>query len=167
MNGARAVNEELLRVVARRLGETDRFEAVAVFPSNHPESIIPRLREAYYPEHVREARLDIRVYLNGDFHVMYIEDLLSNVAGRTDSPAKSGEFVRRSTSDSNWSGDRWCCRWDRHENPHNTRDHFHPPPKAATETARDESFPADFFDVIAVVLDWVEERLGAVWTEYE
>jgi hypothetical protein len=135
-----SINEELLRVVARRLSETNRFEEVEVFPANHPESVVPRLYEAYYPEHVREARLDVRAYLNGDFHVTYLED---------------------------WGGDRWHCRWDRHENPHNSRDHFHPPPNATTDKARDESFPTDFFDVIALVLEYVEERLGEVWSEYK
>lgn len=32
------------------------------------------------------------------------------------------------TYEENWSGDRWKCRWDRHENDHNARDHFHYPP---------------------------------------
>jgi len=32
------------------------------------------------------------------------------------------------TYEENWSGDRWTCRWGRHENSHNSRDHFHYPP---------------------------------------
>jgi hypothetical protein len=40
----------------------------------------------------------------------------------------------------NWSGDRWTCRWDRHENPHNTRDHFHHPPSPG---ANDDPYAYD------------------------
>lgn len=138
MSASRETNEELLRAVAKRLGATDRFEQVSVFPANHPESVVVGLDRTYYPEDVADTRLDLRAYRNGDFHVTYLE---------------------------NWSGQRWLCRWDRHENPHNSRDHFHPPPDAATDTAEDESFPTDFFDVITVVLEWVEGRLGEVWTE--
>lgn len=32
------------------------------------------------------------------------------------------------TYEENWSGDRWTCRWGRHRNSHNSRDHFHYPP---------------------------------------
>ncbi|GAB7091224.1 hypothetical protein JCM18237_14950 [Halorubrum luteum] len=37
------------------------------------------------------------------------------------------------------------CRWDEHEQPHGTRDHYHPLPAASTAAA---------------VLPWVNERLG-------
>lgn len=32
------------------------------------------------------------------------------------------------TYEEDWSGDRWACRWGRHPNDHNSRDHFHHPP---------------------------------------
>lgn len=32
------------------------------------------------------------------------------------------------TYDENWSGDHWECRWGRHDNSHNSREHFHYPP---------------------------------------
>lgn len=35
------------------------------------------------------------------------------------------------TYEENWGGERWTCRWGRHENPHNDRDHFHQPPSPA------------------------------------
>ena len=78
---------------------------------------------------------------SGNFHVSYIETYL-------------GEIQR--------------CRWDRHEQNHNTRDHFHPFPAAGTSNAEDRDFPADVTALLeTVVLPWVETRLGTIWAEHD
>ncbi|XGI83541.1 hypothetical protein ACEU6E_09755 [Halorutilales archaeon Cl-col2-1] len=132
---SKTVNESLLRSTANRLEKVDRFEKVVLFPVDYPESVIVETDLVYYPEDVDRAFLDIRTYLNGDFHISYIEER---------------------------ELDRWRCRWDRHENNHNSRDHFHPPPDAPTQ-GEDREYPDDFFDVLGIVLEYVESRLGEVW----
>lgn len=61
------------------------------------------LRPGYYPDPVTEATLRVKHVerTTAKTHVTYEE---------------------------NWSGDRWTCRWGRHENTHNAHDHFHHPP---------------------------------------
>ena len=56
----------------------------------------------------------------------------------------------------------WECRWDRHPNTHNDRDHYHPPPDAATPGV-DESWPGDYRDVVGLVLDRIERRIESLW----
>ena len=131
------VNEVLLRRIAHYLSDTKFTTRVSVFPPNHRESIVAEIDTVYDPDHVHAVRLDIRAYLNEDFHVMYIEQ------------HEHGQ---------------WKCRWDSHPNPHNSRTHFHPPPDAATETAADRDFPEDFFEVIRLVLAAVETRIGESWS---
>ncbi len=138
MDGDRRLDEALLRIVARRLGSLSRVESVAVFPREKPESIVAAFDPRHYPEEVRRVELELRTYTNGDLHATYREE---------------------------WDGDDWLCRWDRHDNPHSSRDHFHPPPAARTEDAIDREFPADAFEVLSVVLDEVDDRLGDVWEE--
>lgn len=47
------------------------------------------------------------------------------------------------TYEENWSGDRWTCRWGRHDNLHNSRDHFHHPP-TPEENEDPYAYDADF-----------------------
>jgi hypothetical protein len=83
------------------------------------------------------ARFEIRWYRNDDFTFHYRESRQERT---------------------------WECRWDRHPNTHNSRDHFHPP--AASHTgAEDAQWPADHRDVCSVVLDRVEERIEMLWGE--
>ncbi|MFC6719561.1 hypothetical protein ACFQGT_13775 [Natrialbaceae archaeon GCM10025810] len=89
----------------------------------------------YYPSEV-SARLEIRWYRNDDFTVHYRE-------------------VRRDGA--------WMCRWDRHPNAHNSRDHFHPPPNASRTDAEDAQWPDDHRDVTRLVLDRIEERIETLW----
>lgn len=56
----------------------------------------------------------------------------------------------------------WECRWDRHPNVHNARDHFHPPPDAPTPGA-DEGHPDEWRDVLATVLTRLDDRIEAFW----
>lgn len=131
-----ALDEALLREVARRLGSLTLVDTVRVFPHQKPASVVVQCEETYYPDEIRRVELELRAYRNGDFNVTYRE-------------------VR--------SGDDWIARWDRHENPHNARDHYHRPPRAQTEDAVDREFPVDFFDVVEEALDEIDTRLGEVW----
>lgn len=132
----RVLDEPLLRAVAQRLGRLSHVETVSVFPREKPESVVATLDDQYFPNALQVATLEFRAYTDGAFFVTYREA---------------------------WEDRTWMCRWDRHENPHNRRDHFHRPPDAGTSDAVDANYPADFFVVLDTVLDDVDERLGAVW----
>ncbi|WP_267643967.1 hypothetical protein [Haloarchaeobius amylolyticus] len=93
---------------------------------------------SYYPDQVSRVYVDIELLQNGDFHIHYVEE---------------------------WDGENMECRWDRHENPHNARDHYHPFPAASTDEATDRSYPADFLDVIGEVLSDVEARWAETFEE--
>lgn len=134
----RELDGALLRAVARRLGSLTLVDTVSVFPREKPSSVVARLEDAYFPAEIRSVELELRTYTNGDFSITYREDR---------------------------PGDPWMCRWDRHDNPHSSRDHFHEPPEAATEDAVDRDFDGDFFGVVETVLEAVDERVGAVWED--
>ena len=93
------------------------------------------LSDEYYPGE-RSARLDIRWYRNDDFTLHYREKRRDGV---------------------------WQCRWDRHPNGQNTRDHFHPPPDASRTDAADAQWPTDHRDVCRIVFDRIEDRIETVW----
>ncbi len=93
------------------------------------------LASEYYPDETA-ARFEIRWYRNDDFTLHYQEERPNSV---------------------------WKCRWDRHPNSHNSRDHFHPPPAASRADAEDGQWPADHRDVCQLVLEFVEERVNALW----
>jgi len=95
------------------------------------------LSRDYYPSEV-SARLEIRWYCNDDFNVHYQED---------------------------HSADTWKCRWDRHPNTHNSREHFHPPPVANRTDAADAQWPGDHRDVCRIVFDDIEDRIKALWKQ--
>lgn len=135
-DGGQSLDEEVLRIAAQRLGSLTTIESVAVFPREKSESVVARFDLLYYPGELRQVELELRAYTNGDFHVMYREE---------------------------WDGGDWQCRWDRHDNPHNSRDHFHQPPAARTEDAVDRDFPPDLFSLLPVVLAVLDERLSEVW----
>ncbi|SDM91545.1 hypothetical protein SAMN04487949_2833 [Halogranum gelatinilyticum] len=132
----KTLNEALLRAVARRLGSLTLVDSVSVFPRTKPESVVATLDTVYYPDTVETAVLEVRAYVNDDFHVTYRED---------------------------WGGDEWMCRWDRHDNPHNERDHFHHPPAARTTDATDRDYPTELTSLLKHVLSEVDTRIGAVW----
>lgn len=141
MEGYRAdsdsgLDEALLRLVAGRLGDLTLIERVSVFPATKPDSVVAQFDLQYFPERMDSVALELRVYLNGAFHISYREE---------------------------WNGESWMCRWDRHDNPHSARDHFHKPPEARTQDAIDRDYPTDFLAVIELVLDFVDRRLGEVW----
>lgn len=130
------LDETLLRLVAKRLGELTLIKRVSVFPAAKPDSVVAQLDLQYFPERMDSVSLECRTYLDGAFSISYREE---------------------------WNGESWMCRWDRHDNPHSTRDHFHQPPEARTGDAVDRDYPTDFLAVIELVLDFVDQRLGDVW----
>ena len=130
-------DSEVLRAIRTRFATDDRFERVAFEPdSSRIRSVAARYDRSLTPESVRQARLDIRWYVGGDFSVHYVED-------RT-------------------NGDRWECRWDRHPKPIG-REHFHPPPNAGDAVATE--FPDDYRDVCSIVTAYVAERFETLWSE--
>lgn len=93
------------------------------------------LSRKYYPGEV-SARLEIRWYRNDDFTIHYQEQ-------------------RRDTV--------WKCRWDRHPNAHNARDHFHPPPAASRTDAEDAQWPPGHRNVNRLVLNRIGKRIETLW----
>lgn len=70
------------------------------------------------------------------------------------------------TYEENWSGDRWTCRWGRHENPHNDRDHFHYPP-SPDDNKDPHAFDADLGrDVLLMEtpIEFILERMNHLAT---
>lgn len=134
----RSPNRVQLRELASLLEPESWIETISVFPSNRPESLILELVEHHYPEEqVAEAYTEIQSYTNGDFHITYIED---------------------------HHGERWMCRWNRHESDEYTRDHYHAPPRARHEDGENRDYPREFSAVVAeVAVPWVYDRMGEVW----
>ncbi len=135
----RTIDAATLRYLARILAQQSEVSGTSLFPANKQESLIVHLSRDYYPTAMTAVWLELRVYTNGEFHVSYLE---------------------------RYRGDQRRCRWDRHDQSHNSRDHFHPFPTASTTGAEDREFPPDLTTVLqTVVLPWVEDRLGEVWEE--
>lgn len=135
------MNEAYLRTLASRLASLALVDQTTLFPETKQESLVVSFRDDFVPSVIDAVQLEIRVYGDGDFHVTYAESYL---------------------------GERRQCRWDRHDQPHSSRDHFHPLPDARTETAEDCSFPADFDAVLRdEVLPWVDDRIGELWAELD
>ena len=130
------VDHDLLDRIARRLDGSARFASVDVRPEYAPNSVVAEYDLGYLPDAVERTSLQIRWFETDDFHVHYAEQYED--------------------------GSSWECRWDRHPNEHNTRDHFHPPPDAATPGVN-EDFPQDWRDVLAEVLDALDDRMKALW----
>lgn len=127
-----------LRSVQRDLAEMPGVASASFEPSaEDPRQVWATLDSHRYPDRVRGARLDVRWFANGDFSVHYVE--------RHD------------------DGSTWQCRWDRHENPHDDRLHFHRPPDCERTTSLDLS--PHVRDVLPTVLQWVEERQAVLWTD--
>ena len=138
-DGPRQVNEALLDHLQSIFGRLSSVSRVSLFPPNKQEGLVIEFETAAYPESIGAVRLEVRAYTNGDFHVSYLETHI-------------GELRQ--------------CRFDRHDQNHNSRDHFHPLPDASTGDAQDREFPTDLTTVIReVVLPWVETRFGDLWDD--
>lgn len=136
---SRRVDEELLRHLGRVFGNLSAVSTTSLFPATKQESLVVGLDPRRYPEPIDEVTLEVRAYANGDVHVSYLETYL---------------------------GERRRCRWDRHDQPHNARDHFHPLPNASSTEATDRDYPADLTALLRErVLPWIDDRLGTVWDE--
>jgi hypothetical protein len=61
-------------------------------------------------------------------------------------------------------GETWKCRWDRHPNSHNRREHFHPPPDAST-SGEELSYAKDWRDVISLVLNELDNHIQGFWRD--
>lgn len=137
MSRSDGINEELLRVLGRHLASLSAVTTVQCFPVGKEDRVVAHVVEQYYPGHIEAGRLELRFRLNGDFNVQYIEE---------------------------WDDEQWACRWDRHPNAHNAREHFHPPPSPQAGTAIDASYPSEPAAVLREIVATVETRINTLWT---
>lgn len=131
---------QLDRTTLRRAGEKlagePPVETVTPFPSGKEEKLVVQLDPTIYPDLITAIELQLELRTNGKFYNHYRE---------------------------NWSGEYHECRWDRHDNDHNTRDHYHPFPDASRDDAEDRDFPDGFFRLLeGVVLVEIENRWASV-----
>ena len=130
------VDFDVLEDMRKYLVTSDRFEELEWRPDYAPDSLVCIYDAGMYPASVDEASLQITWFKNDDFYVHYQE---------------------------NWAdSDEKTCRWDRHPNDHNTRDHYHPLPNAATP-GRDDSYSRNWKDVVSRVIREVDGRIEAFW----
>lgn len=130
------VDFDLLDRIRLRLRDSQRFERVDWRPEYAPRSVVFHYDLGYFPSLVESAHLKVCWRENGDFHLHFEEQYDD--------------------------GRRWACRWDRHPNDHNARDHYHRPPDA-DEPCDDESYPDDWRDVLAYVLREIDAHVEAFW----
>lgn len=130
-----AIDTDVLQRIAHRLRRDSRFEAVLTHPEYAPNSVVAAFDTSYYPTSVSEANVRIRWFETDDFSIHYREQ---------------------------YEARPWECRWDRHPNSHNTRDHVHPPPDAATP-GENATFASDWRDVLSRVLRALGERIESLW----
>ena len=99
-----------------------------------PERLRIRLDSAQYPLDT-EAYLDVRWHINGSFRFHYHESGSQGID----------------------------CRWDRHENPHNNRLHFHPPD---SENAVDLNMTVGHpLEILDTVMARITERVEELWDD--
>jgi hypothetical protein len=66
-----------------------------------------------------------------------------------------------------WSGESWKCRWGRHSNTHNSRDHFHYPPDAGSNT-NPRAYDANYgknVQMVKVPADFIMKRVNYLWKQ--
>ena len=131
------VDFERLPTIAERFGTDTRFARVEESPPTAPDRLVCIYDSGLYPVSVEEARLDVVWFENGTFSIHYHET---------------------------HAEDEFDHRWDRHPSTHNTLDHVHPGPDAPTP-GENVVHPADWRDVLAMVLNEVEERQRGFWTD--
>ena len=131
------IDRPILEFLQTRLQATSQVDHATITDASGRLELRVTFATSYYPESVEHAQLTVRWYTNDDFSLHYREG---------------------------YSDRAWECRWDRHPNPHNTRDHFHPPPTATTP-GDDTSWPDDYRDVVSTVLDEIADRIATLWDE--
>jgi hypothetical protein len=132
------IDTEILNRIAAHLSRSTRFEDVQSRPPYAPNTVVADYDPDYFPGGVTQASLRIRWFETDDFNFHYTEHYQT--------------------------GSSWECRWDRHPNDHNTREHFHPPPDAPTP-GEDADYPNEWRDVLATALTHLDERIEAFWSE--
>jgi hypothetical protein len=130
------VDSEVLDRIAAHLARSTRFDVVETRPPYAPNAVVADYVLGYFPNGIARAYLRIRWFETGEFSIHYSEQY------RT--------------------GESWECRWDRHPNDHNAREHFHPPPDAPTP-GEDEDYPDEWREVLATVLTRLDDRIEAFW----
>ncbi|MCH7661055.1 MAG: hypothetical protein IH933_10940 [Euryarchaeota archaeon] len=128
------IDRPILEFLQTRLRTTNQVREAAITDASDHLELGVEFESRYYPTVVDNATLTVRWYTNDDFKVHYRE---LHATGA------------------------WECRWDRHPNPHNTRDHFHPLPLAPTP-GEDASWPTDHRDLLTLVLDEIEQRTAGL-----
>lgn len=131
------IDRPILEFLRDRLETTSQVERAVVTDARGHLELRVDLADEYYPTSVQAANLTVRWYTNDDFTIHYRE-----VHDHRD----------------------WECRWDRHPNPHNAREHFHEPPDASTP-GEDASWPTDYREVLTLVLDRIEDRIADLWSD--
>jgi hypothetical protein len=131
------IDRPVLEFLRDRLETTPQVERAVITDADGHLELRVELSTAYYPDNVRATTLSVRWYANDDFKIHYREAC---------------------------DGSDWECRWDRHPNPHNAREHFHEPPDASTP-GKDASWPDDYREVLTLVLDDVAKRIANLWSE--
>jgi len=129
------IDRPILERLQLTLDRAQQVERVAISDAAGHLELAVSFISRYYPTSIEEATLSVRWYTNDDFKIHYREE---------------------------HEGDVWMCRWDRHPNPHNSRDHFHPPPAARTP-GEDAAWPRDYRDVSRLVLGEIEDRITHLW----
>lgn len=136
MSNPASINEERLRQIGTRLGGLSPVRSVRPFPREKPDRLLVEFYPSRYPALISGIRLELRLRLSGEFNSSYVEE---------------------------WEENQWQCRWYRHENPHNTRDHFHELPMIDSKTAVDAYFSMRFVDVVGTALEFVEDHHRTLW----
>lgn len=129
------IDRPILEAIRDRLRTTTQFNSVVIVGGDSQTHLEAVVDPTVNPAALHRRFVDIRWYTNDDFRIHYQEE---------------------------WADETWQQRWDRHPNEHNSRDHFHPPPNAATP-GQDRSWPVDFRDVLANVLSELADRNTEVW----
>lgn len=112
-------------------------ETTAECTDGATSTLILVLDVTQFPEMVRDARLEIRWYENGEYNFHYYED---------------------------HGTDDWQCRWDRHPNPHAAYAHFHRPPRAdASDAVDDVTAPDHPQEMFSRTLANVRDRVRDLW----
>lgn len=130
------IDREILEYICERLRTTGQVTEATIADVEGHRGLQVTLSDSYYPDSVESATLFVRWYQNDDFKIHYRESR---------------------------DGTDWECRWDRHPNPHNSRDHFHPPPDAPTP-GQDVDLPTDYRETVRIVLDTIESRVQDIWS---
>jgi len=130
------IDFDVLDDIGSYLAGSARFESVTFRPPYAPDSLVCHYDPGFYPTSVEEAFLEVKWYVNDDFKIHYQE---------------------------HWqNGQERKCRWDRHPNNHNSRDHYHPLPDAATP-GTDANYAEFWKDVLSTVVESVDERIDSFW----